>query len=226
MSRDSRVLLVIIGRGLVAFAVLVTVYAGEPFNIATIGGIAGIGLVAWANTIRPPRRGVAAEAHRRLASGLIAALALVGCSDDDTESSRSITTSVRESVTSPADPALSAFAAEADAVCSGMPARFEGLSDPDGDGGLKPIGLGRVVSEVFTELGAVRPPPAHAAAWDEAIGLLVESGRRITESEELAAAGDEVASDEAQSEALWELQPQAHELLARIGAPFEVCFIE
>lgn len=168
------------------------------------------------------------RAHPVLACGLVLAVALIGCGDSgtDADTSSSATSSAQQTAADPSDPALAAFAAEADLVCSTMPARFEGLTDPDGEGGLKPIGLGRVVSEVFTELGAVRPPAAYTRRWDEAIGLLIESGRRLTDAEELAAAGDAVASDAAQSEALFELQPRAHELLAGVGAPFEVCFVE
>lgn len=165
-------------------------------------------------------------AHPVLASGLVLALALVGCGDSDTDTSSSTTTSAQQTATDPSDPAFTAFATGADQVCSTMPARFEELTDPDGEGGLKPVGLGRVVSEVFIELGAVRPPAEHTTTWDEAIGLLIESGRRLTDAEELAAAGDEAAADAAQSEALFELQPRAHELLAEIGAPFELCFVE
>lgn len=152
------------------------------------------------------------------------ALSLVGCGDDEPETATSPSTSEGSTATDPSDQ-LVAFAAEADLVCSGMTERFKGLTDPDGEGGQKPIGLGRVVSEVFAELGAVRPPADHSATWDQAIGLLIDSGRRLTESEELAAAGNEAASEAAQSEALFELQPKAHELITEIGAPFKVCFV-
>lgn len=123
-------------------------------------------------------------------------------------------------------PPLAAFAARADDVCARMPARFERLTDPDGDGGQKPLGLGRVVEEVFTELGAVRPPAPHAAVWDDAMDLLVQSGRMLSKAEELAAAGDDAGSENAQTEALFQLQSQANELIAQIGAPFKVCFNE
>lgn len=143
-----------------------------------------------------------------------------GCGDDDGNAAPS-------SATAPAaDRALVVFADEADAVCAQMPPRFEQLSDPDGEGGQKPLGLGRVVEEVFAELGRVRPPAEHADRWDEAIGLLVESGRVLTEAEELAAASDDAASGAAQNRALFELQPAAHELLDQIDAPFDVCFVE
>ncbi len=48
MSRTRRSLLVVVGVALIAFAVLAALYAGEPFNIATIGGALGVGLIAWA----------------------------------------------------------------------------------------------------------------------------------------------------------------------------------
>lgn len=155
----------------------------------------------------------------RIAVVSIAATVASGCGEDEDTSSATTTTKA-------ADPALMAFADDADAVCAQMPPRFERLSDPDGAGGQKPLGLGRVVEEAFTELGRVRPPAEHADRWDEAIGLLVESGRVLTEAEELAAAGDGAASGAAQDRALFELQPAAHELLDRIDAPFGVCFVE
>ncbi len=48
MSRARHRLLVMVGVALIAFAALAALYAGEPFNIATIGGAIGVGLIAWA----------------------------------------------------------------------------------------------------------------------------------------------------------------------------------
>lgn len=48
MSRARRRLVVTVGVALIAFAALAALYAGEPFNIATIGGVIGVGLIAWA----------------------------------------------------------------------------------------------------------------------------------------------------------------------------------
>ncbi len=48
MSRARRRLLVMVGVALIAFAGLAALYAGEPFNSATIGGAIGVGLIAWA----------------------------------------------------------------------------------------------------------------------------------------------------------------------------------
>jgi hypothetical protein len=36
------------GVGLVAFAAVVAIYAGEPFNVASIAGLGGAALVFWA----------------------------------------------------------------------------------------------------------------------------------------------------------------------------------
>jgi len=143
------------------------------------------------------------------------------CGNDGGDRSTSASTPVPA-----AESGLAAFADEADAVCAQMVPRFQQLRDPDGEGGQKPLGLGRLVEEGFTELGRVRPPDEYAARWDEAIGLLVESGRVLTEAEELAADGAEAASEAAQSRALFDLQPSAHELVEQIDAPFGVCFAE
>ena len=48
MTRTRRAVLIAIGALLIAFAALVTFYANEPLNIATIGGLAGIALIVWA----------------------------------------------------------------------------------------------------------------------------------------------------------------------------------
>ena len=48
MSRTRYRLLVVVGVALIAFAALAALYAGEPFNIATIGGAIGVGLIVWA----------------------------------------------------------------------------------------------------------------------------------------------------------------------------------
>lgn len=48
MSRARHMLLVLVGVALIVFAALAALYAGEPFNIATIGGALGVGLIAWA----------------------------------------------------------------------------------------------------------------------------------------------------------------------------------
>lgn len=47
MSRATRFTATVIGAIFVAFALLVAVYANEPFNIATVFGIAGAALIAW-----------------------------------------------------------------------------------------------------------------------------------------------------------------------------------
>ena len=59
MSRARQILLVSVGVALIAFAALAALYAGDLFNIATIGGAIGVGLIAWAVGSRkrrsPPR---------------------------------------------------------------------------------------------------------------------------------------------------------------------------
>ena len=48
MRRARQVFLCTVGVLLIVLAVLAALYAGEPFNIATVGGVIGVGLIAWA----------------------------------------------------------------------------------------------------------------------------------------------------------------------------------
>ena len=162
-----------------------------------------------------------APGGRRWALLVIAGLLASGCGGDDRKASSNASSS---STSESSDPALTQFAAQADGVCRSHLPRFEALEDPDGDGGQKPLGLGREVESLFTELGTVRPPAQYAAAWDQGIALLVESGRLLIQAEERAAAGDTAAADDLQSKALFDRQPRAHELIDPIGAPFKACF--
>lgn len=68
--------------------------------------------------------------------------------------------------------------------------------------------------------------PKIADQWAEATGLLAGSGRKLTEAEELAAAGDPKGSENAQNQALFELQPKAAEIASGLGVPFQGCFKE
>ncbi len=117
------------------------------------------------------------------------------------------------------------FAEAADTVCVANWAKTAALVDPDGDGGEKPLGLGGVVRQWADDLAAIVPPSAIAADWAKATDLLRRSGVRLDDAERLAAVGDPRSGD-AQSEALWELQPAAAEIIAGLGVPFKACFVE
>jgi hypothetical protein len=121
---------------------------------------------------------------------------------------------------------LAEFAAAADAVCVGTSAKVNALHDPDGVGGHKQLGLGRVVRGWADELAALTAPAAIANDWMKATDLLRRSGTRLDDAERLAAAGDSAGSGAAQSEALWSLQPAAGEIIGKLGAPFKACFVE
>ena len=125
-----------------------------------------------------------------------------------------------------ASTSLSEFAATADAVCIGNFSKVNALRDPDGGGGNKPLGLGRVVREWADDLAAITAPDAFADEWAKATRLLRRSGVRLSDAERLAAEGDATGSGAAQSEALWSLQPQAAEIIARLEIPFRACFVE
>jgi hypothetical protein len=118
------------------------------------------------------------------------------------------------------------FAAAADAVCARTSTKVNALPDPDGVGGNKQLGLGRVVRGWADELAAITPPGAIAGDWAKATGLLRRSGTRLEDAERLAAAGDAAGSGAAQSEALWSLQPAAAEIIGKLGVPFTICFVE
>ena len=155
------------------------------------------------------------------------ALSATGCGDTEQDSAP---TSPRASTTSTSTTtgrlSLAAFAAEADAACLRTFVKVNALPDPDGQGGQKKPGLGRVVVSWADELAAIQPPEAVAAKWTKAMGLLRQSGVRLQDAERLAAAGDTDGSNAAQDEALWTLQPQAAEIVAALKAPFQLCFVE
>lgn len=146
-------------------------------------------------------------ALRAVASGLIASLALVGCGDDD-ESSAGARTPLSEAE----------FVAQADRTCAEVASHFGELPDPDGEGGAKPLGLGGFIRDWVAQLRALEPPSAVADDWHAALDLLDQSADKLDDAE----AGDE----EAQSEALFNLQARAQEHIDAMDVPFTGCFVE
>jgi len=148
-------------------------------------------------------------AFRVVASGLIAALPLAGCGDDDSEPSAGGTrTPLSEAE----------FVTQADRICAEVASQFGELADPDGEGGASPLGLGGFFRDWVAQLRALEPPPAVADDWHSALDLLDQSADKLDDAE----AGDE----DAQSEALFDLQPRAHEHIDAMDVPFNVCFAE
>jgi hypothetical protein len=121
---------------------------------------------------------------------------------------------------------LAEFAAAADAVCIATFPKVNALPDPDGVGGNKQLGLGRVVRDWADGLAAITPPDAIADDWAKATGLLRRSGVRLDDAERLAAEGAAAGSGAAHSEALWSLQARAAEIISELGIPFKACFVE
>lgn len=162
---------------------------------------------------------------RVLPAGVAVGLALLAaaCGSNDTTAATSTTIPVTSTTARKVSPAE--FAAAADAVCIRTWTKVNALKDPDGVGGNKQLGLGRVVRGWADELAAIKPPDAIAGDWAKATGLLRRSGVRLEDAERLAAAGD-AASGAAQSEALWSLQPAAAEIIGKLGVPFKACFVE
>ena len=158
------------------------------------------------------------------------ALFAVACGRDDTKagSSSSATTSTASTAppTTAGGRSRAEFAAAADAVCIATFPKVNALQDPDGVGGNKQLGLGRVVRDWADGLAAITPPDAIADDWAKATGLLRRSGVRLDDAERLAAEGDAAGSGAAQSEALWSLQPRAAEIISGLGIPFKACFVE
>ena len=165
---------------------------------------------------------------------LLAGLAVVGLAllatacglQDNTAASSSSVATTTTTPTTVRKISLTEFAAAADAVCVRTSVKVNALQDPDGVGGHKQSGLGRVVRGWADELAAIPAPAAVAVEWVKATDLLRRSGTRLDDAEGLAAAGDAAGSGAAQSEALWSLQPAAAEIIVRLGVPFKACFVE
>jgi hypothetical protein len=168
---------------------------------------------------------------RTLTAGLaVVGIALVatscGIQDNTATSSSSVVTTSSTTSTTVRKMSLADFAAAADAVCVRTSVKVNALQDPDGVGGNKQLGLGRVVRVWADELAAITAPPAVAKDWVKATELLRRSGTRLDDAERLAGAGDAAGSGAAQSEALWSMQPAVAEIIGRLGAPFKACFVE
>lgn len=146
-------------------------------------------------------------------------------STDATTSTTSITpTTSATTSTTIAEVTMAAFAAAADATCAEVFPKVMALEDSDGVGGQKQIGLGQVVREWAEQLAALTAPSDIAVAWAEATNLLRQSGVKLEESEAIALeTGDPNAGGPAQSEALWDLQPRAAEIILELDIPFLVC---
>lgn len=132
------------------------------------------------------------------------------------------TPTAESTTTTTAHTLLSDFIAAADAACVATFPRMMALSDPDGDGGQKQLGLGTVVREWAEELASITAPDEIADEWAAAVELLRQSGVKLEESEQLYAAGDP-GYEAAQSEALWDLQPRASEIILALEIPFLAC---
>lgn len=150
------------------------------------------------------------SALRPHACCLIVALTLVGCGDDNDKESSAGTA---RTPLSEAD-----FVAQADRVCADVASHFEELPDPDGEGGAKPPGLGGFIRDWVAQLRPLEPPAEVTDDWHAALDLLNQSADKLDHAE----AGDE----EAQSEALFDLQARAQKHIVAMDAPFSSCFVE
>ena len=123
-------------------------------------------------------------------------------------------------------PEFVAFAAAADQVCATMATKFEALPGIHSEDGSVALGLGALMVEAAEALGEVDAPPSIAGTWDESLAALARTGERYTAAEELRAAGDPEGAGEAENEALWVLPVEHARLVASMGVPFQLCFVE
>ncbi len=160
--------------------------------------------------------------HAFLRRGPSAALALglllAGCGDDPGGASAATAPEPAPTTTVPTPLTRSEFVAQADAICLETSSHFAELEDPDGPGGgAKPLGLGTFMREWVADLRTLTPPARVAADWNAGLDLLVQAADALDRAED----GD----PEAQSEALWSLEPQAQEHFIATGLPFQFCFV-
>lgn len=123
-------------------------------------------------------------------------------------------------------PEFVAFAASADEICATMATKFEALPGIDSEDGSVAPGLGALMVETAEALGEVEAPPSIAATWDESLAAFAKIGETFTEAEALRAAGDAEGAAEAENEALWVLPVEHARLVASLGVPFQLCFVE
>ena len=108
------------------------------------------------------------------------------------------------------------FVARADRICLDAAGHFGELPEPVG--GAKPVGLGTFMRAWTAKLRVPTPPRRVADDWEAGLDLLDRAADKLDEAE----AGD----PEAQSEALWSLEPRAQKHFDAMHIPFRVCFVE
>lgn len=115
-----------------------------------------------------------------------------------------------------AHPALSRaeFIRQANQICAETFARFE-AELPEPVGGAKPVGLGSFMREWITNLRTLAPPASGKRHWTKGLDLLEQSTYQLDAAEQ----GD----PDAQSKALWDLQPRAGKHFEASGLK-TVCF--
>jgi len=148
--------------------------------------------------------------------GLVLALALVLAACGDDAPTASTVAPEAPATSTPLTPAE--FTARADSICVEAASHFGELEDPDGVGGAKPLGLGGFMRDWVAELRTVPPPATVAADWRAGLDLLDQAADALDRAE--------AGAPEAQSEALWSLEPRAQRRFNATGLPFRACFVE
>ena len=141
----------------------------------------------------------------KLVAGAAIAVALVGCgagNDDAADGNEPLSEAE--------------FVAHADRICLESSSHFAELPEPVG--GAKPVGLGAFMRTWVAKLRVPKPPRAVVDDWKAGLDLLERAADKLDDAE----AGD----PEAQSEALWNLEPRAHRHINAMHLPFRVCFVE
>lgn len=108
------------------------------------------------------------------------------------------------------------FIARADRICAETASHFDEL--PPTVGGAKPVGLGGFMRTWVAKLRVPQPPRGVADDWQAGLDLLDRAADKLDDAE----AGD----PDAQSEALWSLEPRAQKRFDAMHVPFRVCFVE
>jgi hypothetical protein len=123
-------------------------------------------------------------------------------------------------------PEFVAFAAAADQVCATMAAKFEALPGIHSEDGSVAPGLGALMVEAAEALGEVEAPPSIAGTWDASLAAFAKTGETFAEAEQRRAAGDPEGAAEAENEVRWVLPVEHARLVASLGVPFQLCFVE
>ena len=111
------------------------------------------------------------------------------------------------------------FVQRADAICVSFFPKFAAL--PEGVDGAKPLGTGALMHRAAVALDRVHPPRRLATDWNAWLDLFDRAAAKLVEAQRAELSGR--ASD-AQSEALWSLEPLAAKKFAHMVKQMHIKF--